>query len=283
MNLSVLCDIASIAGVASLGLVLGSFAGALSHRIPRDLSWGRLRGQAKRSHCPVCHTCLRWKDLIPLVSWLTLRGRCRYCAEDIGTRYIKLEIASLVLSLALYASYGLSSGFFLSLASVPFLLTLSVTGGDMPGGRLPLQLFVYPGLFGALYQHDIVIKSGAAGLLPTAIEGGAVFAYVIAMLSYVAACLFGGWLYQASRSPHSPDPGLATFGVMSGLWHDIHAVPVFFLVMITTCCVAIVANKRFGRELSKDHNIIWVAVVVAFYTALIAGHNFTGAKGLLAS
>lgn len=61
-----------------LGLILGSFVNALVWRLHEDGDW--LRG---RSECTHCHTQLAPKDLVPIFSWLWLRGRCRYCKARI--------------------------------------------------------------------------------------------------------------------------------------------------------------------------------------------------------
>lgn len=61
-----------------LGLVLGSFVNALVWRLHTDRDWVR-----ERSECPHCHHILAPKDLIPVFSWLWLRGKCRYCHKSI--------------------------------------------------------------------------------------------------------------------------------------------------------------------------------------------------------
>ena len=71
---------------AVLGLVAGSFASAASHRLPRGLPIG-----ADRSRCPSCDHTLQAIDLVPVASWLALRGRCRYCGTAISPRYPIIE------------------------------------------------------------------------------------------------------------------------------------------------------------------------------------------------
>lgn len=87
-----------------LGLCLGSFATALSHRIPLNQSMV----SKKRSACPSCGTDLGIADLVPLFSWLFLKGRCRHCRATIGWRYPLIEMATLLLCLAFYLKFGFS-------------------------------------------------------------------------------------------------------------------------------------------------------------------------------
>jgi prepilin signal peptidase PulO-like enzyme (type II secretory pathway) len=70
------------------GGVLGSFAGVLAYRLPRGLSI-----VAPRSHCLSCNATLGIPDLVPIFSWLVLRGRCRHCGEKIGAASFLIEAA----------------------------------------------------------------------------------------------------------------------------------------------------------------------------------------------
>lgn len=69
------------------GAVAGSVANAVIYRLPRRLSWWK-----GRSLCPQCKHGLVWQDLIPLLSYILLGGKCRYCQEPIGTRYFLIEL-----------------------------------------------------------------------------------------------------------------------------------------------------------------------------------------------
>jgi leader peptidase (prepilin peptidase) / N-methyltransferase len=78
--------LASLAGL--LGLAAGSFANVVIHRVPRRESVVR-----PGSRCPACDTPIAWRDNLPVVSWLLLRGRCRSCRAPIAARYPLVELA----------------------------------------------------------------------------------------------------------------------------------------------------------------------------------------------
>ena len=61
-----------------LGLCFGSFANAFVWRLHEKRNW-----VSERSECPHCHHILAPKDLVPVLSWLALRGKCRYCRKPI--------------------------------------------------------------------------------------------------------------------------------------------------------------------------------------------------------
>ncbi len=70
-----------------IGCVAGSVANAVIYRLPRNISW--VNG---KSICENCKHTLTGKDLIPVISYLTLGGKCRYCRKPIGLKAIFLEI-----------------------------------------------------------------------------------------------------------------------------------------------------------------------------------------------
>jgi leader peptidase (prepilin peptidase)/N-methyltransferase len=72
---------------------IGSFLGVLVHRLPSG------RGVvAGRSACRQCGHVLGPLELVPLVSWLALRGRCRHCHATIGAFYLLIELAALAVA-----------------------------------------------------------------------------------------------------------------------------------------------------------------------------------------
>jgi leader peptidase (prepilin peptidase)/N-methyltransferase len=81
--------------VAAVGLALGSFAAAMAYRLPRGV-------RGVRSVCPSCGHTLGIRDLVPVFSWLCLKGRCRYCAAPISARYPLIELAVMLGVMALY-------------------------------------------------------------------------------------------------------------------------------------------------------------------------------------
>lgn len=70
-----------------LGLITGSFLNVLIHRLPRGESI-----VFPPSHCPHCQHRLNIPDLVPAISYLCLRGRCRYCKSPIRQRYLFVEL-----------------------------------------------------------------------------------------------------------------------------------------------------------------------------------------------
>ena len=75
------------------GACLGSFAGMLAYRLPRGLPWWRVYGEGARSCCPSCRRVLSVAELIPILSWFLLKGRCKGCGQPIAFRYVLIELS----------------------------------------------------------------------------------------------------------------------------------------------------------------------------------------------
>ena len=86
-----------------LGAALGSFLNCAAWRIVHGESF--LSG---RSRCPQCGHVLGAADLVPVASWLALRGRCRYCAAPVPARYVLTEGAFALLTLACLLRFDLT-------------------------------------------------------------------------------------------------------------------------------------------------------------------------------
>jgi len=127
-----------------VGACVGSFAHVLVMRMPADISlW-------KRSMSPCCHRQLAWYENIPLLSFLFLRGRCRYCDAKISWRYPIFELIFGCLFTYMMSVHGLGLPFF----SYAIFTTLLIVIGyiDFQFYIMPLSLLVIIILSGLLFH-----------------------------------------------------------------------------------------------------------------------------------
>lgn len=161
--------------ISILGLFFGSFLNCVIYRLENSKSF--LKG---RSFCPSCSHTLSCYDLIPVLSFLFLRGKCRYCKKKISWQYPLVELGTALVFLLTFIYFSLSSLFFLLLASC-FLIIVFVF--DLKHYIIPDRV-IYPAILIALFYRlfEIVIGSGSyyyflAGM------GAALFFLLIVLIS----------------------------------------------------------------------------------------------------
>lgn len=129
---------ALIASVVLFGLIVGSFLNVVIYRLPLHQSI-----VYPGSRCPQCGRALKPYDNIPVISYLFLRGRCRYCRARISLRYPGVELLTGLIAAGLYLRYGLTAEL-----AVFFILSaglVAVSFIDLDHGIIP-NTISYPGI-----------------------------------------------------------------------------------------------------------------------------------------
>lgn len=156
------------------GLFIGSFLNVCIWRLPREESiiW-------PGSHCPACSTALRVRDLVPVLSWLFLQGRCRFCGERISARYPAVELCTGGLFLACWLHYGLVPELAAALVFSAFMVVVTFIDID--------HQIILDGMVALLAACGLALQlwTGAVGLvsmLAGALAGGGLL-LLLAILS----------------------------------------------------------------------------------------------------
>lgn len=230
----------------AMGVIVGSFLNVCVYRIPIGISVA-----AGRSFCPACKHTLAWHDLVPVLSWLCLGGRCRYCKARISPRYPLVELASGALWTVIYLRFGWQWHTLFLLVLACALLVAALIDHDtrlVPNG---LVLFLAPlGILEALLQPGVLtVWQRVGGLLclsapmllfalwKNAFGSGDIklcavcgfflgwrLVLLAALLAFFTGCVHGLWLIGAKRAGRKTPlpfvPHLA-FGFMAAaLWGE---------------------------------------------------------------
>lgn len=128
----------TIAGFAILGLAVGSFLNVCMDRLPKEESV-----LLRPSHCEACNRRLKPRDLFPLLSYIWLRGRCRYCGARIPVRLPVVELATGAIFALLAWHYGLGPQLVMALVYACFFEVIFVIDLEH---RLVLYVVVFPAM-----------------------------------------------------------------------------------------------------------------------------------------
>lgn len=124
------------------GTLIGSFSNVLIWRLPREES---IQG---RSHCPHCNHQLVWHDLIPVISLLLQRARCKYCGKRVSLRYPFIEVlvgTLFALTIWLFPVTDLASGLIFAKVAIAVLICVIVFVIDLEH-YLILDRIVFPAM-----------------------------------------------------------------------------------------------------------------------------------------
>ena len=203
---------------------IGSFLGVLIARLPV--------GEAvvlSRSRCPSCRRTLGVRDLIPLLSWLAARGRCRYCGAALSWFYPVIEITAL-----LVAAWAWTA------ASGPALWASCVLGWALLAlAWIDARHLILP--------DAMTLPLLAAGLAAAALLDGAHIAghAIGAAVGYAAFRLIAA-LYKLLRGRDGLGPGDAKLLAAAGAWVSWEGLPGVVLIAAFSGLVAVLAAAALG-------------------------------------
>ena len=239
--------IAWIGLVAVLGALIGSFANVVVYRWPRGESV-----VAPRSRCPSCGRTLAPIDLVPIVAWLALRGRCRTCRAPISPRYARVEAlfavgfgvlawaypvevhgATVAPLLVLFAMLATAALIDLDTYLLPDALTLPAVVVGIAGAALYARSSGLPtpgeALVGAAVASGVLVlinRVGSLVLRRFRDTGERLWPFSLDAVNVAAlACAIGGWRValiagaaQALASAVARRPVRAPEPLLYGLW-----------------------------------------------------------------
>lgn len=268
-----------IAILALVGLVFGSFVNAFVWRLreqelllekkkkPTAKQLAKFSIMKGRSMCPHCEHMLAAKDLVPVLSWLSLRGKCRYCAKPISWQYPAVEVATALVFVISYLWWPVPvSGFEVQhfVVWLGFLVMfMALTVYDLRWFLLPNRI-VYPLIAVAALETIILALHGhQASLLLWPVLGALVIAGTFWLLFQVSA---GAWI----------GGGDVKLAVVLGLWAGgvrMALLVIFFASLIgTVCSVPMLLKGKQGMKLRIPFGPFLLAatlVVVLFGMRLI--------------
>ena len=243
---------------AVLGLVMGSALNCLAFRIARNEPWAR-----GRSACPACGHVLGPLELVPLFSWLFLKGRCRHCAAPISVRYPITEAVCGLLFAAMLLRFGLTIQTLSALVLCACLFCLSLV--DLEVQLIPDRFVLIPAV---VRLAQLLFEGGWRGLL----RG------VLPALAMGAALLLIVLLLEKLLKKEAMGGGDIKLFAMLGLWFSF---PECLFLLLAACvfglvlALVLVRAKRgaafaFGPAISAAAvvTLLWGSAAVGWYLSL---------------
>ncbi|MBL7022368.1 prepilin peptidase [Patescibacteria group bacterium] len=235
--------------IGIFGLIIGSFLNAVIYRLKSGDSIVK-----SRSKCTHCQRQLKAKDLVPLFSWLALKGKCRFCNDKISWQYPAVEFITALLFIIGYLILVTDFSTFIILNYIFYLIAISFL----------IVIFVFDHL------HQLILDKVTIPLMVIAI----IFIFVLRLnwtehvLAGIAGGAWFGWQYILSKGKWIGG-GDIRLGIIMGLLLGFPGVIVaLFLAYILGAIVGVylLATKKrdrgsqiaFGTFLSLSTVVTWL-------------------------
>jgi len=160
--------------VSIFGLIIGSFINVCIYRIPIGESIA-----FPPSHCGKCKHKLSALDLVPVLSFIFLKRKCRYCGENISMRYPLVEILVSILFVLTYIRYGFSLEYLAFLVLLISLVIISFI--DLDHKIIPNKMTLFIGILGIVFVIFGITVKWQDALLGLLVGGGIL--YLLGLLS----------------------------------------------------------------------------------------------------
>jgi leader peptidase (prepilin peptidase) / N-methyltransferase len=241
--------------IAVFGLVIGCFLNVCIYRIPTKQSIMR-----PPSHCTSCDTRLRPLDLVPVFSYIFLRGKCRYCGGRVSARYPLVEGLTAAMFVLLYFRFSFSveylAAIFLScilicVAFIDFDLKLIPNGFVVVGLLGGLALFVYNLFYSVSLFGDSTWYNPLIGMV-----GGTGF---LILVSVVGSIFFN----SADAMGMGDVKLLAVVGLFVGWRLTLVTIFIAIILAATTCLILMILKKINGKSTVAFGPFIALGVFIA--------------------
>ncbi len=208
-----------------LGSAIGSFISVITHRLPKNQK-GIFFG---RSICPSCKKKIKFRHLIPVFSWLFLRGRCANCGKKISPHYLAVEITTGTMFLLSYLKWNFLTGtapfqaidfhllseltsylVIITLLSTIFFydllhqeipdnfslpaLAIAIATGLLFKTPTPMEMAIGAGLIGSFFALQYIVSRGhwiGSGDIRLGLIMGAILGWKLGLMALALAYLSG--------------------------------------------------------------------------------------------
>ena len=232
-----------------LGLHMGSFFTVVGTRLPNHENFLN-----SRSYCDKCHHKLTLLDMVPLISFICLRGRCRYCKGKIDALSTYMEFFTGVLFALAYFKFGFSYDLLIALGIVSMLSIISVS--DLSYYIIPDEVLVF---FGAYF---IIIKLFQVGVINTAwciLSGIALFAIMYGIM------LLGNFVFKKETLGGGDIKMMLVFGIIIS---PLLGLVVIFLGSLLALPVSLFLLYKKHERLVPFGPFLLISLTFIYFTGL---------------
>ena len=244
-----------------LGLLMGSFLTVVGSRIPKREDFIN-----SRSHCDKCHHQLSYLDLIPVVSYLCLRGRCRYCKAKIDDLSTSMELFTGILFALAFYVFGFSFELFIALGIVSMLIIISVT--DIKYLIIPDEVLIF---FSGYFLIIYALQGGVILALINIVYGLLLF-FIMYMIMVI-----GNFVFKKETMGGGDVKMMFIFGLVV---HPLLGLFVIFLGSVLALPVSLFLYYSKKQRLVPFGPFLLISLAFIYFTGIDANMIIDFVKAL---
>lgn len=227
------------------GTVLGSFYNVVGYRLPKGESL-----ITPSSHCPNCNHKLRPVELIPILSYIFQKGKCKNCKQKISLFYPIFELATGLLFATSYVIFGFNIDFVISITFISILLIIIIS--DYQTMIIPDEVLIVGGI---LLIIELIIKN-KFGIWMNLVD--AIIAFIIMFLIKK----IGDFMFKKESMGGGDIKLMAVFGLVLGWQIAVLSIFLASFIGLPISLYLLYKNKSdiipFGPFLSVSAIILWL-------------------------
>lgn len=232
-----------------LGLFMGSFYTVVGLRLPRGENF-----ISNRSYCDHCHHELSFLDMVPLLSFLFLRGRCRYCHAKIHDLSTYMEFFTGVLYALSFYVFGFSYELAIALGIVSMLIILSVS--DITYMIIPDEVLIF---FAGYFLIIQTLSSGVISALISLVSGLFLFAIMYCIM------LLGNFIFKKETLGGGDIKMMFVFGLVLS---PVMGIISIFLGSLLALPVSLIILVRKNQNLIPFGPFLLISFAIIYFTRI---------------
>ena len=232
-----------------LGTFFGSFFTVVGYRLPKGESFIK-----SRSHCDDCGHELSFLDMIPIVSYIFLKGKCRYCGCKISNLSTWMEFFTGILFSLSFFCFGFSTNLFYALGIVSLLTILSVS--DMSYYIIPDEVLIF---FSGYFIIINAIANGVMGSIISILYGLSLFLFMYLVM------IMGNFLFK-KESLGGGD--IKLMFVVGLVLHPFLGLFVIFLASVIALPISLFILWRQNKNLVPFGPFLLIGFMLVFFTGI---------------
>ena len=228
---------------------MGSFYTVVGQHLPNHEPF-----LINRSHCDICKHKLSFLDMIPIISYLFLKGKCRYCHTKISNLSTYMELFTGVLFACSYYVFGLSYNLLIALGIVTLLIIVSVS--DITYFIIPDELLIF---FTGYFLIIIALNNGVITALWSILSGFLLFSVMYIIM------LFGNFIFKKETLGGGDIKMMFVFGLVL---HPIIGIFSIFLSSLIALPISIILLWKKNQNLIPFGPFLIIGSAILYFTQI---------------